>query len=88
VDKLRAMQNFAQIVDSGSLTAAADVLDTSLTAVVRTLAALEHELGVRLINRTTRRIALTAEGQNYLVTCRELLTVLAESEAALISRAT
>lgn len=88
MNKLKAMQTFVQIVDSGSLTAAADALETSLTAVVRTLAALERELGVRLLNRTTRRIALTSEGHAYLSTCREVITAIAESEATLTSRAT
>lgn len=88
MDKFKAMQTFVQIADSGSLTAAADVLGMSLTAVVRTLAALERQLDVRLIHRTTRRIALTAEGQTHLATCREVLTALSESEAALTSHAT
>ena len=60
MDKLRAMATFVRIVDGGSLTAAADSLRTSLPSVVRSLAALEAALDVRLLNRTTRRIALTA----------------------------
>ena len=59
MDKLKAMQAFVQMADQGSLTAAARVLESSLPAMVRTLAALETVLGVRLFNRTTRRIALT-----------------------------
>jgi len=59
-----------------------------LPAVVRTLAALEAELGVRLFNRTTRRIALTAEGRQYLDACRHLLSAVQEAEAALDSRST
>ncbi|WP_218275079.1 LysR family transcriptional regulator, partial [Pseudomonas sp. GW460-13] len=66
MDKLRAMQTFVRIVDEGSLTAAATTLHTSLPAVVRTLAALESELQVRLLNRTTRRLSLTGEGRSYL----------------------
>ena len=52
MDKLAAMNTFVRIVEKGSLTAAAAALDTSLPSVVRTLAALEKELGVRLLNRT------------------------------------
>ena len=76
------MATFVRIVEKGSLTAAATVLDTSLPSVVRTLAALERELGVRLLNRTTRRIHLTDEGAQYLERCRTILSAVQESEAA------
>ncbi len=48
MDKLAAMKPFVRIVEAGSLTSAADSLDTSLPTVVRTLAALERNLGVAL----------------------------------------
>jgi DNA-binding transcriptional LysR family regulator len=83
MDKLSAMATFVQIADRGSLTAAADALDTSLSSVVRTLAALEESLGVRLLNRTTRRIALTEEGRHYLERCRRILTEVDDAEQAL-----
>ena len=51
--------------------------------VVRTLAALEADLGVRLFNRSTRRIALTNEGLCYLDSCRHVLATLEEAESAL-----
>jgi DNA-binding transcriptional LysR family regulator len=86
MDKFRAMQVFAAIVDHGSLSAAARSLDSSLPAVVRTLAALETSLGVRLLNRTTRRIALTEEGRTYLETCHQILGELREAEARLAAR--
>jgi DNA-binding transcriptional LysR family regulator len=82
MDKLAAMATFVRIVEKGSLTAAAGVLETSLPSVVRTLAALERELGVRLLNRTTRRIHLTDEGAQYLERCRAILGAVQESEAA------
>jgi DNA-binding transcriptional LysR family regulator len=80
VDKLRAMQTFVEIIDRGSLTAAADSLESSLPAVVRTLAALEGKLGVRLLNRTTRRLSLTEEGRRYLARCRQVLADVEEAE--------
>ncbi len=86
MDKLRAMQTFVAIVDQGSLSAAARALDSSLPAVVRTLAALETSLDVRLLNRTTRRISLTEEGRTYLDTCRQILSALQEAEARLAAR--
>lgn len=87
MDKLKAMQVFVRIADSGSLTAAARVLDSSLPAVVRSLAALEENLHVRLFNRTTRRISLTDEGRHYLQNCRQVLAAVEDAEAALLSQA-
>lgn len=87
MDKLKAMQVFVRIADSGSLTAAARALDSSLPAVVRALAALEDSLHVRLFNRTTRRISLTEEGKHHLQSCRQLLAALEDAEAALLSQA-
>lgn len=86
MDKLRAMTAFVAIADRGSLTAAADALGTSLPSVVRTLAALERELGARLLTRTTRRIALTEEGRDYLERARRVLAQVEEAEAALSAR--
>src|SRR5262245_6929262 len=83
MDKLRAMQTFARIAEAGSLTAAARSLGSSLPAVVRALAALEAELGVRLFNRTTRRVALTEDGRSYLERCRAVLAAVDEAERAL-----
>ncbi len=86
MDKLRAMTAFVAIADRGSLTAAADAQGISLPSMVRTLAALERELGARLLTRTTRRIALTEEGRDYLDSCRRVLAQVEEAEAALSAR--
>jgi DNA-binding transcriptional LysR family regulator len=88
MDKLGAMRTFVRIVDSGSLTAAASSLDTSLPTVVRTLAALERQLGVSLLKRTTRRIHLTDEGSQYLERCRDILAATQEAEDILVARRT
>jgi DNA-binding transcriptional LysR family regulator len=87
VDKFKAMETFVRIADEGSLTAAARATGSSLPAVVRSLAAYEAELGVRLFNRTTRRISLTEEGRQHLDNCRQVLAALEESEAALTAGA-
>jgi DNA-binding transcriptional LysR family regulator len=87
MDKLKAMQAFIHIADEGSLTAAARVMESSLPAMVRTLAGFEAQLGVRLFNRTTRRISLTEEGRRHLQSCRQLLSGLADAEAALTAEA-
>lgn len=83
MDRLKAMQTFVQIADQGSLTRAADAMDTSLTAVVRSLAALEAHLGVRLFHRTTRRNSLTEEGRHYLDSAREVLAAADAADSAL-----
>src|SRR5258708_25460203 len=79
------MTVFVRIVDKGSLTAAANALDTSLPTVVRTLAALGRQLGVSLLNRTTRRIHLTDAGAQYLERCRVVLSEAQDAEAKLNS---
>jgi len=86
MDKLNAMATFVRIVEKGSLTAAAAGLDTSVPSVVRTLAALERHLGVRLLNRTTRRLHLTDEGAQYVAHCRTVLSAVHDFELGLTSR--
>lgn len=72
---------FVQAVAAGSLSAAARRLGIAPVIASRRLAALERRLGVRLLNRTTRSIALTAEGEDFLPHAREIL----EQEAAALS---
>ena len=86
MDKLKAMKVFVEIADMGSLTAAANSLETSLTSVVRTLAALEEHLKVRLFNRNTRQIAITDEGREYYLRCRTILAEVNDAESMLIDR--
>lgn len=86
MDKLRAMAAFVRIVDAGSLTAAADTLDVSQPSMVRMLAALEEAVGVRLLHRTTRRMALTDEGREYYERCKLVLAAVDEAEASLTAR--
>lgn len=84
MDRLDAMTVFVQTVESGSLSTAARKLSMPLTTVSRNLAELEAHLGVQLLTRSTRRLALTEAGQGYLVTCRKVLELVrdAESEVA------
>jgi len=86
VDKLGLMATFVRIVDSGSLSAAAEAQGQSSATVVRALAALERHLGVRLLNRSTRRLALTEEGREYLARCRSILAQVSEAEELLAER--
>lgn len=80
MDKLKAIRTFIAIAEQGSLTQAAKRLDTSLPTVVRTLAALEDEIGSRLFNRSTRVVDLTEEGQRYLGHVRQMIDALAQVE--------
>jgi len=77
VDELRT---FRRIVDEGSLSAAARSLGISLNAVSRRLAQLEGRLGVSLATRTTRRFALTDEGQRFAARCRDILDAIEQAE--------
>ncbi|MFH0134477.1 LysR family transcriptional regulator [Variovorax sp. VaC1] len=87
MDRFKAMQTFVQIAEQGSLTRAAEVLGTSLPAVVRSLAALEAHLGVRLFHRTTRRLSLTEEGRHYLPSARDVLLAADTADLALKTEA-
>jgi DNA-binding transcriptional LysR family regulator len=83
MDTLDSMAIFVEIADRRSLTAAAEAVGKSLPTVVRTLAGLEAKLGVRLFNRTTRRVAITDEGRIYLEHCRRIQSAVEESEQAI-----
>ncbi|KRQ91004.1 LysR family transcriptional regulator [Bradyrhizobium valentinum] len=79
MDRLSSMAVFVKAADLGSFAAAADALDLSGPMVGKHVQFLEQRLGVRLINRTTRRQSLTEFGRAYYDRCR---SVLAEAEAA------
>jgi DNA-binding transcriptional LysR family regulator len=85
MDQLQAMRVFVQIADSGSLAGAARHLGMSPPSVARHLADLESHLAVRLCHRTTRRLALTPEGLEYLETCRLCLRELSAAQDRLRS---
>jgi len=79
MDRLTSMAVFVKAVDLGSFAAAAAALGLSAPMVGKHVRFLEERLGVRLLNRTTRRQSLTEFGRAYYERCR---TVLAEAEAA------
>lgn len=81
MDQLRAMRVFAAVIESGSFVGAAQALQLSPAVVTRLVAELEDHLGARLINRTTRRLALTEIGEAYLERARQILTEVEEAEA-------
>jgi LysR family transcriptional regulator, transcriptional activator for dmlA len=77
------MQFFSLLVRSGSLSAAARELQVTTPAVSKRLALLEQHLGVRLLRRTTRRMALTEEGEAYLADARRILADIEALEGRL-----
>ncbi|MBA2723493.1 MAG: LysR family transcriptional regulator [Methylibium sp.] len=81
MDQLRAMRVFAAVIEAGSFNGAATVLRLSPAAVTRHIAELEDHLDARLINRTTRRLALTDIGEAYLEKARQILMQVDEAEA-------
>lgn len=76
------MQIFVGVVETGSISAAADRLNLAKSAVSRRLAELESRLGVSLIHRTTRRLNLTDSGRAYYDRCLVILADLEEAESA------
>lgn len=76
MDKLRALQYFVTAAERGSFTAAARAFEVSVPAVAKLVTALENVLGTRLVNRATRGLTLTSDGQTYLEGCRPLLQEL------------
>lgn len=81
MDALRAMRVFARVIDEGSFAGASRALDMAPAVVTRLVAELEEHLGARLMNRTTRRIALTEIGESYLERVRQILADVDEAEA-------
>lgn len=87
MDRFQEMRVFAAVVDAGSFVRACDAIGVSKPAVSRHVAALESRLGVRLLQRTTRRLSLTEEGEVFYARCKELLAEVDEAEAEVASRA-
>lgn len=75
------MRVFARVIDEGSFAKAARALDLAPAVVTRLIAELEEHLGARLINRTTRRLALTDAGEAYLEHARRILIEVEEADA-------
>lgn len=86
MDKTQEMASFVAVVDAGSFVAAADALGLSKAAVSRQVGELEQRLGARLLQRTTRRLSLTDDGQLFYTRARELLAAIEEAESEISSR--
>jgi DNA-binding transcriptional LysR family regulator len=84
--KFRQISTFVEVVARGSLSAAARAEGIAPAMIGRRLDALEARLGVKLLQRTTRRLALTDEGAAFLEDCQRILAELEEAEAAASER--
>ncbi len=80
MDKLGAMNAFAKVVALGSFAEAARALGSTRSAVSKTVMELEHVLGVRLLDRTTRRVRTTEAGLAYYERCVDILARVEETE--------
>jgi DNA-binding transcriptional LysR family regulator len=80
MDKLKQIEAFVAAIDTGSLARAALVAEVTPVMIGRRIDALERRLGVRLMHRSTRRLALTEQGTVYLEYCRQLLADLEHAD--------
>jgi len=75
----QGLEAFIQVVEHGSFTKAANVLDVSTSHISRQIAQLETRLGTRLINRTTRKIVLTDAGHQYIINLKNIRQALCDA---------
>ena len=80
MDIFQTLRFFVAVAQTGSFTAAAQLLDTTTTNVSKAVTSLEARLQTRLINRTTRRLALTEAGVRYLQRCEKILEEVREAD--------
>jgi DNA-binding transcriptional LysR family regulator len=76
MDQLEGMRLFVRVAEQGSFASVAHQLGVARSVVTRKVAALEAQLGVKLIARSTRQLSLTSAGAGYLEKCREILTLV------------
>lgn len=83
MNKLQAMQVFVRVVETGGITKAADSLGVPKATATTLIQKLEATLGVRLLNRTTRRVSVTPDGAAYYDRCVAILTLVRDTEESL-----
>lgn len=81
MDKVKAMQTFVRIVEANSFTKAAASLNLPRASLTATMQNLERHLGAQLLQRTTRRLSLTTEGERYYEHCSAILAAIVTAEA-------
>lgn len=88
MDQFLALKVFTRVVEANSFTRAADSLNMPNATLSKTIQLLEAHLGTRLLQRTTRRITVTPEGQEYYKKARQILADLEEIDSAFITSST
>jgi len=81
MDQLQAIRAFARVVEAGNFTRAADSLDMPNATLSKLVQELEAHLGVRLLQRTTRRVTVTPEGQDYYAKATRVLRDLEDIDS-------
>jgi DNA-binding transcriptional LysR family regulator len=84
MDRLGGIVAFVRTADHGSFVAAGQRLELSPSAVGKSVARLEHDLGTRLFQRSTRRLRLTEEGREFYERCRRILDDLDDAQASML----
>ena len=83
MDRVQAVQVFLRVVESGSFIRAAGTLGLPASSVTGIIKRLEKHLRARLLNRSTRNLSLTPEGERYFHRCREILDLIDDTESSL-----
>ena len=85
MDQIQAMRAFTRVVEAGTFTKAADSLSLPKASVTKQIQALEARLQVKLLNRTTRRVTVTADGAAYYERASRLISDLDDMEASMMN---
>lgn len=83
MDRLACMTTFMKVADSGHFSAAARSLNKSPASITAQIRSLEDQLGVRLLNRTTRKVSMTEAGRTYYARCAQILAGLEEADQSI-----
>jgi DNA-binding transcriptional LysR family regulator len=83
MDKFNSMQMFVRVAETGSFTQVANQLGIARSVVTRQISALENQIGVKLMTRSTRSLTLTTAGAAYLEKCRVILNMVDSAESGL-----
>lgn len=86
MDKIASMGAFIKVAESNSFSLAAHQLGVGSSSVTRSISALERRLGVKLLERTTRKISLTPAGEVYLECCKNVLGMIESAESDIAGR--
>ncbi len=86
MDTLAAMRVFSSVVETGGLSAAGRALGLAPSSVSRRIAELEDLLGVRLLQRTTRKLSLTEAGETYYERCRDIVRAVEDANLAVTEK--